>query len=189
MKYRDLGKMTGPNDGTRTLLESTLVPEVARTLHDWIAGTHGKGVLIGGVALSFYVKPRYTQDVDIMFANDGAIPAEVQGFKRMRPHAFQHGLTHVEIEMVTPELINVDPVLVAAVMASAEVHDGIRVASPSGLVAIKLGRALGRSIAAQQDRVDIAQLIDLGRVDVAGFPLGEQELALYHIMRDPQQDD
>jgi hypothetical protein len=175
--------MAGPNDGTRTLSESALVPEVAKALSDWIAATNGTGVLIGGVALSFYIKPRYTQDVDLVFISDDAIPTAVRGFKKTRPHGFQHVETHVEIEAVTPSLIDASPELIAAVVDSAVPHGGIKIATPSGIVAIKLGRACGRSISAQQDRVDISLLISLGGVDISQFPLGEQERALFQTLQ------
>jgi hypothetical protein len=161
MQMRDLTKMSGPNDGTRTLTESSMVPEVAAALAAF--KPYFNGVLIGGMALSFWIKPRYTQDIDILFASDSDIPAEVPGFKRTRSHAFQHNQTHVEVELVTPTLIKVSPQLVAAVERTAVDADGIRVAGPGGLIALKLVRY------SLQDRADIDALLKLGTVDMAPF--------------------
>jgi hypothetical protein len=58
MTIRFLGKTRGPNDGTRTLEESTLAPELIVALKDWKAGTDHAPLLIGGLALSYHVKPR-----------------------------------------------------------------------------------------------------------------------------------
>ena len=50
-----LGKMVGPNDGTRTLIESILSREVIAALDDWLQTGIG-GVLIGALGLSFCSK-------------------------------------------------------------------------------------------------------------------------------------
>lgn len=129
MQLRDLIKMTGPNDGRRTLTESIMVPELVVALKDWIVGAANRGVLIGGVALSYYVKPRTTQVIDLLFLSADQIPDTVAGFKKTRASAFQHDRTHVEIEMVTPQLVNADPALIAKVVETAQVQRGI--ASPA----------------------------------------------------------
>jgi hypothetical protein len=103
MKLRDLVKCNTSNDGTRTLLESILVPEVAKAFKDWNSNTKDlKCVLIGRVALSYYVKPRTTTDADVLFLSSEDILSEVLGFKRHHNGAFQHNVTHVEIEVLTP---------------------------------------------------------------------------------------
>lgn len=180
MRLRDLSKMLDVNHGDRSLFESAMVPEVSQALKDWIQGTRNKGVLIGGLALSFYVKPRYTQDVDVLYLEDAQIPHHVKGFKRVRPYAFRHDKTHVEIELVTPALINVSEQLCAQVSQHAHTHSGIRVASASGIVALKLGRAILNKPASYQDRADIVNLISTGQVNLAAFDLPEDQLQLYH---------
>ena len=164
MKYRDLIKANTVNDGSRSLFESIMVPEVDRAFKDWIRNTADvKYVLIGGVALSYYVKPRTTTDADLLFMSPEDIPATVEGFKRTRPGAFTHKLTHVEIEVLTPQAINLPPTIAQAVYDHANVREGIRIASPSGLVATKLGRFK------LQDQADIAALIDLGPIDLTPY--------------------
>lgn len=41
MTIRFLGKTRGPNDGTRTLEESTLAPELVVALKDWYIASPG----------------------------------------------------------------------------------------------------------------------------------------------------
>jgi hypothetical protein len=183
MRLRDLGKMTQINKGNRSLFESVMVPEVSQALKDWIKGTQSNGVLIGGLALSFYVKPRYTQDVDVLFLDSAEIPNTVSGFKRVRPHAFRHDQTHVEVELVTPELISVSEELCAQVVLDAETHSGILVASPSGIVALKLGRAILNKPASYQDRADIVNLIATGRVNLDEFDLPDEQIEFYNQLR------
>ena len=68
MLLRDVAKMNHQNDRehSRSLFESVMHPEVISALQDWIrAGSFG--VLIGGVGLSYHVRPRLTQDLDFLF--------------------------------------------------------------------------------------------------------------------------
>lgn len=166
MKLRDLYKTLGPNDGTRTLYESVLVPEVIQAIRDWVKQVPDmKAVLIGGLAISYYNKPRTTQDVDLLFLNGSDIPKEVKGFKRTRNHAFQHSVTHVEIEVITPEYINTDKKLVGEIYDNAKMVSGIRVATPSGIIASKLGRY------SRQDQADIEELIKNNTIDLSKYTL------------------
>jgi hypothetical protein len=162
-------KLNRPNDGSRSLIESVAVPEVAQALKDWIAGG-GHGVLIGGCAASYYAKPRMSMDVDVLFLHKGAVPDQVEGFKRTRQGAFQHNATHVEVEVITPEMVNLDPALVQMVFDTSEQHDGIRVASPTGIVALKLNRLKRHDIG------DIVDMIGTGKVDLTGWLMTEQNL-------------
>lgn len=104
MRLREISKMGTANDGRRTIFESVVSPELIHALRDWQQAT-SLGVLIGGLGLSYHVRPRQTQDIDFLMLQD--IPETVPGFKRTRPHAFQHNRTHAEIEIVTPELVKV----------------------------------------------------------------------------------
>ena len=118
-----------------------LVPEVQQALAAWIKAkteTCAPGVLIGGLAMSFYAKPRYTEDADILFLSATDIPETVKGFKRTRSGAFQENKTHVEVEVVTTQSINQTQELVKKVIETAVIHDGIKVASIEGLIALKL---------------------------------------------------
>ena len=66
MALRDLSKMRSINDGTRTLFESVMMPNIITALRDW-GKVQAGGVLIGALALSYYARPRMTQDVDFLF--------------------------------------------------------------------------------------------------------------------------
>lgn len=178
MKLRDLALCNNHNDGTRSLFESILVPEVEAAFKDWNRfAVDAKCVLIGGIALSFYVKPRMTTDADQLFMSASDIPVAVDGFKRTRPGAFMHKQTHVEIEVLTPSSINMTVALAQAVFDNAQVHDGIRVAEPSGIVAAKLGRFKLR------DQADIEELLAHFEIALARYPLSAIELARYEQLR------
>lgn len=159
-----------------------MMPEVAAALRDWCRADPG-GVLIGGLGLSYHVRPRMTQDIDFLFLNDGAIPEQVPGFKRTRSHAYQHNRTHVEIELVTPELVGVPQQIVDRVVETAIISDGIKVASASGLVALKLFRQ------SMQDQADIVALIKTGHVDLDGFDLPPDKVAAYDRLRAIAKND
>jgi len=172
-ELRNISKMRTHNLGDRTLFESIMSPEVLAALRDWEAAG-GNGVLIGGVGLSYYAKPRMTQDVDLIFLTPSEIPVEVPGFRRHRRGAFEHKRTGVEVEVLTPETINVSPVLIQQVIDNAVKSDGVRIASPSGIVALKLQRYR------RQDQADIVALISTGKVDISQFdlnPLQKQQYA------------
>lgn len=152
------------NDGSRPLFESVAVPEVIHALKDWAREVHD-GILIGGLAMGYHGRPRATFDVDILFLTPSQIPLHVEGFKRIRPGAFLHKSTHVEVEVLSPQSINLNPELAEQVAATATQSDGIKVASPSGIVALKLQRLKRNDIG------DIVQMIETGHVDLSGFTL------------------
>ena len=169
MMLRDLFKCNGPNDGTRTLLESVLVPEVAVAINDWLKGRIETGVLIGGLALSYYVKPRFTTDCDLLYLSDEEIPTLVHGFKRTRKGAFLHKQTHVEIEVLTPSSIKMEVELAKQIISTAKKQpDGFRIASREGLIVSKLERF------SLQDRADVDALLKLGPADFSSFTLTEK---------------
>lgn len=174
MKLRDIFKMNSSNDGTRSLLESVAVPEVGQALKDWIKNSKSAGVLIGGLALSFYIKPRTTMDVDYLFLSKDDIPTNVPGFKRTRPGAFQHNRTHVEIEVVDYTSINIPISIAEIVTATAANHGETKVASPSGIVALKLFRANMR------DKADIWELAQTCAIDLTPFHLSQDKIDLYN---------
>lgn len=166
--------MTSVNDGTRSLFESVLPNEVLAALKDWQKAMSAP-ILIGGIALSFYAKPRYTEDLDYLFLSEDAIPEKVRGFNRVRDHAFEHKKTNVEIEVLTPEFLKISPVLVRQVYATAVQSSGVNVASAAGLVALKLQRA------DMQDKADIVALIKATGVGIDGWEefLSGEQIALF----------
>lgn len=169
MRYKEiLEKLNNYNDGTRTLLESIPVPEVELAFKDFIK-SNINGIVIGGCAVDFYIRPRSTMDIDILFLSKNQVPNEIPGFKKIRTNAFQHNKTHVEVEIVYPELINISKELVQKVIDTAEEHDGIKVASPTGLVALKLQRLK------RYDVGDILELYQYYNIDFTGWPIMDND--------------
>ena len=153
------------NDSTlsRPLLESVIAPEVTAALKQWIGSAEVPGVLIGGLALSFYVKPRYTMDVDVLYLSDRDIPKNINGFKKTRTHSFQHKQTHVEVKVLSPEFLKIPTELANKIGETAVVSSGMKVASKGGLIALKLQRGN------LQDQADIVALLQTGNVDMDPF--------------------
>ena len=172
--FRLIDKMNGINDGNRTLTESILVPEIILALNDWKNNYKNDYVLIGGIALSYYVKPRTTTDIDVLFLTLNDIPKNVIKFKKHRSLAFQHNKTHVEIETITPESINVPISIAQAVFNTAIMNDDIKIASPSGLVALKLFRFN------LSDQADIENLIINTTIDLTPFNIPLSLLKKYN---------
>ena len=161
------------NTGKNLLLEnSILVPEVDLAFNDWVQKTNGNSnwMLIGGIVVGFYTRPRTTTDVDVLFASENSIPVEVDGFKRNRQHAFTHKLTHVEIEVLTPESINIPKQLFNQVLQTSVEHNGVRIPSASGLVALKLMRS------ELQDLADIKAIMTSNDVDISGFSIPSEKI-------------
>lgn len=178
MKLRDLFKCNFINDGSRSLYESILNPEVEKAMRKWEHQVPLKGVLIGGLALAYYIKPRMTIDADFLFLSAVEIPSEVEGFKRTRPSAFMHKETHVEFEVLSPEKINMPIELAKKIIQTATKQGNVYVASREGLIASKLERFKF------QDRADINALLQLGPVDLSDFPLDEVRKKNFQIALD-----
>ena len=147
-------------------------------MKDWLKYSSNIGVLIGGLALSYYVKPRQTSDGDFLFLTVEDIPLSVTGFKRTRQSAFIHLETHVEIEVLTPIVINMTVELAKHISETAIEKDGFKIASREGLIAAKLGRFK------LQDRADISALLSIGPVDLSVFPLNNKQLRNLEIALD-----
>lgn len=173
LKKRADNWLTG-NDGSRTLTESTMVSEVTQALKDWIAVDTQNYVLIGGLALSYWAKPRTTQDIDLLFLSPGDIPDQALNFKRVRPHCFQHNDTHCEVEVLDPVFLNIPSDLTKTVYDLAVESDGMRIASKSGLIALKLFRF------SRQDQADIESLIKLGDIDLSPYNLSQDLIVKYN---------
>lgn len=144
--------------------------DVQRALNDWSAetaqGPHNPGVLIGGVALAFYTKPRYTQDVDILYLTDEDVPKQVRGFNRHRKGAFEHRSTGVEVEVVTSHAFGQGalPLDVArqVVNTAKDIADSteFKVASREGLIAMKLWSAKASPRRSFKDLADVVALLE-----------------------------
>jgi hypothetical protein len=171
---RKLTKMQDINRGDRSLIESVMNPEVIIALRDWAKST-ASGVLIGALGLSYHCKPRYTGDIDFLFLEPNDVPDAVGGFSRIGS-GFQHDRTHIAVDIFTPSSINIPKDVAEQVIGSVTLSDDIRVASASGLVALKLFRS------SMQDRADIVALIKTGHVDLSGWPLSPEMLAAFEAL-------
>jgi hypothetical protein len=169
-------KMNYKNKGNRLLLESIPVPEVNNALNDWIYYSN-EGILIGGCAVSFHGRPRMTMDVDILFLNADDIPKNVTNFKRIRQGSFQHNKTHVEIEVLSPSSINISQELAEMIFKTSVRSNNFTVASPSGIVALKLQRGSFR------DKADIVDMIKTNKVDLTGWPLSDEQFDTFLMIK------
>ena len=167
-KPRNIGKMVSVNDGTRSLEESIMSYEVICALKDLIKYNKNECVLIGGVALSYYIKPRFTQDVDILILNESDMPNIILNFENCKNNTFKHNKTLCIVDFFLSETINIEKHIVKAVFDTARFVDGIKVASPSGLVALKLRRFNPR------DRADIYELYKYETIDLLPFHLSNE---------------
>lgn len=147
----------------RTLEQAAIVPEVQEALVRWVAKTKPemRGVLIGGLALSMYAPPRYTQDVDLLYLKDEDIP-EPDGFKKLRGHSQIDKKTHVEVETVVPGMIHLPIPLAKRVLETAVSFKGcdIKVASMEAMIALKLHAAVSNVKRKSRDSADIQAIIE-----------------------------
>lgn len=174
ISYRDyFQKLKVKQDGTRSLFESIAIPEVASALKDWNRQHNNSGVVIGGCASSYHALPRATMDLDVLYMSPEHIPNSVPEFKRSRPGAFLHKPTHVEVEVIHPNSINISHEMAKAVFDDADTVDGVKVASPSGIVALKLHRLKNHDIG------DIVAMHGTGRVDLSKYPLTKEHHQQY----------
>jgi hypothetical protein len=81
MKLRELTKMRGMNDGTRSLFEAIMISEIIVALRDW-GKSSSAGVLIGWLASSFYCKPPLDQEIDFLLLGPAVIPETVRKIDR-----------------------------------------------------------------------------------------------------------
>jgi len=148
------------------------MPELIAALREW-ANSGSGGVLIGGLGLSYHVRPRFTQDIDFLFLEPTDAPEAIPGFYRTTSGIFEHLRTHVQVNIVSPSSMSVPEEIAEQVIVAATRSNRIRVATPSGLVALKLFRF------SAQDCADIIALIKTGRVDLSGFPLPPEKLVAF----------
>jgi hypothetical protein len=157
--------------------------EVALTLKRWLQGDQPKGVLMGAMAMAFYVKPRYTEDIDLLYMKGNKPETAPDGFKKHRPSAMEDRKTGVEVETVTPDMIGIPNGLAQKVYHTAVVHDGIKVASREGLIALKLygARSPHRELKDSADIYDL--LVGHTTIDMHDWFLEEQDLKLLESIR------
>lgn len=177
-KLRNIWKFSWKNDlskNFRSLNESIVYPEVEKALNDWKKFSNNDNyVLIGGLAYSFYLKPRATQDIDLIFISFDDIPEMVNNFKRIRKHGFIHLETQVEVETLDAEFLGKDKDFFKTIFKNSIESDGIKIASPVSLIALKVGRY------SPMDKSDIIELIKYCKdnsieLDFSEYKLSELE--------------
>ena len=148
-------------------------------IDDFSSAVNVPWVLGGGLALGFHSKPRGTQDVDVFIRNEdlelikNSLPKNK--FKAHRAHAVEHRPTGVEIELLTPDFLNIDSKLINLAIERAIDQRDIRVMSRESLIALKLQRA------SYQDMADIITLIKSGGpANLDGYPLSDKNKQLYN---------
>jgi hypothetical protein len=138
------------SNNTRSLVYAAVVGEVMETFGRWLNMCREEFVVIGGLAVSHWLKSRMTMDIDLMILS---VPDDVPAFKRVRPHAFRDNSTHVEVETLTPQFINLSIERANLVFDTSIESDGVKVASPQALVVLKLQRW------SRQDQADVELLL------------------------------
>jgi hypothetical protein len=183
--YEIDGEMVVPRGSVpaRTLAESAISPEVLKTMRAWIDAWdgHPPGVLVGGMALSFYSEPRYTQDMDLLFGSNGEVPDPPEGFKRHRSGAYLDKKTHVEIEFVTPETVGLPEATARRTIETASERDGLRIASMEALIALKL-HAADNAKRRRRDEDDIIRMLQ-NHPEFDGSSMASWELSEAHLAR------
>lgn len=158
-----------PNDGSRTLSESILVPEVQYALRHWLKATDPEPqVLFGRLAYSFHARPQATDNIDMLVLMAKDVPSAAAGFERIARRIFRHRETHAPVNVFVAREIGLPVALARRIVATAALEEGIKVASAAGLIAAKLGRLSAK------DKADIVGLINAARVsldDLRGFGL------------------
>jgi hypothetical protein len=141
-----------------------------------------KWALCGGLAVGAYSNPRGTQDIDIILESDNTIDTVVKltqvFFKRNRAHALTHRQTGVEVDLVTPEFVKVEPAIVHAAIETAHVFGFggsiVPIVTKEGLVALKLCRASSYDIG------DIESIIRKnGEINLSQYNLKDKEIKLF----------
>jgi hypothetical protein len=155
-------------------------------LRQWLSANKDEqpGVLIGGLALSFYARPRATTDIDVLFLHEAYVPDELPGFKRSRKGAFQENRTHVEIEVCTPDSVNLPFSVARMVVHTSRNVDGMRVASPEAMVVLKLYGAESKR-RRFQDMADVTAILEnYPDLDVSNWALQASHLATLQQCKD-----
>ena len=159
--------------------------ELGMALRDFATsvGSEIKWALGGGLAAGFHARPRGTQDVDIFVQSEN----EVEKLKSIctrpkfawgRQHAITHLYTGAEIEILSPEFLKRNPIVIKRAIETAEIHDGIPVVSKEGLIALKLQRA------EHKDLGDIEEILQKhGEVDLSGFDLTNEQIRIYQSLK------
>jgi hypothetical protein len=126
-----------------------------------------QGVIVGGIAVTFYVKnPRTTKDVDIVLLDTASLASRFrERFEPIAgmPSSVRHKETGIEVDLLMPE----SPLANRALLEQATKHFRlidragtlVRVAAPEMIVGLKLRRALNATPKGLIDRSDILTIL------------------------------
>jgi hypothetical protein len=142
------------------------IDDIARVL----SGANTAYALIGGHAVNVHLEPRFTADIDVTIAADGAVLARLHasllaaGFRVEREHGAGQPsgpdfVRFVDDEGTVLELQAAKTALQRAVIARANDCGGVRVATPEDLIILK-------AIANRpKDQIDLLGLVRLPSID------------------------
>lgn len=178
------------NNGFRSISESMLHPDVLKTFEKWKQNYNGHEncIIVGGLSVDMYIQRRPTEDIDILFLSNNDIPDRIIGFKRMlSKHMFEDTQTGVVVEFVTPERVNGNYKTFKEVFDAAIESEGIKIASPISIIALKLSRY------SESDRADIIGLIEYCieneiLFDFSRYDLSERELENFKKLYNEKSD-
>lgn len=161
----------------RTVREAVIVDEVRRALKAWRSATVTlDAVLIGGLALAFYSRPRFVDEIQFIYVHSAAVPVTVTGFRRLDDWSFAHEDTGIVLMVSTPMPSVRCSAISAKVLETAVERDRLRLASLEGMIAPALDFAVKRKkLGATSPEQDIIDMIgwapEFRLVDMESWPL------------------
>lgn len=161
----------------QTIDEAVIVDDVRRTLEAWRSATDTRdGVLIGGLALAFYSRPRFVDEIELLYANEAVIPTKVSGFRRSDESSFTDEGTGVVVHALTPTSPGLSAAIAAKVQTTAIERAEFRLASLEGLIALKLdsaSRGQSSETSPEQDIINMIEWAPKFRLtDLENWPIG-----------------
>jgi len=167
-------------------------PEVRKSFKDFLKLNKEDFAICGGIAVSVYIKPRTTMDVDILIHGnfENVLDQIKSKFKKLTSFSVEDKSRGVEIEMLTGKVINTDQKLIDDAIKNANDIEfegtSVKVISPKYLIALKLGRAVkkipGKSA---MDVSDIEGLVsNYGKIDLSDLNLPKEQMDFYNNLCD-----
>ena len=189
MRIVKLSESLAIADGVRNLYKDSSGMPLSDAVHDLAEAMSSSGIpyaLCGGLAVGVHARPRGTDDVDIILADESIIESFMaslyKNFRTTRAHAMVHKRTGVEVECITPQFVKIDPSIASKAIETAVVKNvgniSIPVVSREGLVAMKLCRG------SDYDRGDIKAIIQTGgEVDLSSWSLPGKAKSLFEAIK------
>lgn len=189
MKIISLSNATSLADDVARIAKFSSAMPISSTLAELASLVNNSGVdwaLCGGLAVGIHARPRGTEDIDIVLRDDSEIEQFMwlarTKFKRTRAHAMTHSYTGVEVELVTPQFVKIDPAIANMAIDTAIIHPfgktQVRVVNREALIAMKLCRG------DDYDRGDIKAIIKSGGdVDLSSWLLDDKAKTLLESIR------